>query len=466
MSREAPFRILIAGGGVAAVEAMLALRPWTSRRRAEVELLTPATDLVHRPLSVAEPFGRGQPIRIPLARVVADCHATHRRAALASVRSERREALTVDGEALEYDALLLAIGARPSPALPGALSYRGLPDAAPFRRLLRRVRRGSSRRVLFTVPTSVAWALPLYELALLTAAMLREEGVEGVAIGVVTHEPAPLAAFGPSAGEAVAGILAEHGVELRTEAAPSAVVGGKLRLAGGASIPADEVVALPELAVAPLPGVPQGPRGFIPTDRLMEVEGAPRVYAAGDATWFPIKQGGLAAQQAEVAAGAIATRFDRRAKADPFRPILRAALLTGSGPFYLRAAIGDEDGATFSSTPLWWPPSKVAGHHLASYLRGSGSAEQGTPLVDLEPPASPELDEAEADHREAIELALSAADADAREHDFRAAVRWLEIAADLDLTLSAEYAAKREHWRDRARISADEPPWRSPVEGA
>ena len=46
------------------------------------------------------------------------------------------------------------------------------------------------------------------------------------------------------------------------------------------------------------------------------MEGLDGVYAAGDATWYPIKQGGLAAQQADVVATAIAAAVGRAGAAD------------------------------------------------------------------------------------------------------------------------------------------------------
>ena len=91
------------------------------------------------------------------------------------------------------------------------------------------------------------------------------------------------------------------------------------------------------------------------------------VYAVGDASWFPIKQGGLAAQQADVAATAIAAGIDSDLEDEPFRPELRAALLTADGPIYLRAGAAAEPEAV-SDAPLWWPPGKVAGRLLAPFI--------------------------------------------------------------------------------------------------
>ena len=108
------------------------------------------------------------------------------------------------------------------------------------------------------------------------------------------------------------------------------------------------------------------------------------VYAAGDLTAFPIKQGGLAAQQADAAAEAIAAHAGAPLDPRPFSPVLRALLLTGKTPVYMRVELGGGHGETSTAAdePLWWPPGKIVGRYLAPFL-----AELG--VLDL----SPEPDE-------------------------------------------------------------------------
>jgi hypothetical protein len=100
------------------------------------------------------------------------------------------------------------------------------------------------------------------------------------------------------------------------------------------------------------------------------VEGQDDVYAAGDATTSPIKQGGIATQQADAAAEAIAARAGAPVDPKPFRPVLRGLLLTGSTPRYMRAEVSGGRGEDWavSEQALWWPPSKIAGRWLAPYL--------------------------------------------------------------------------------------------------
>ena len=77
--------------------------------------------------------------------------------------------------------------------------------------------------------------------------------------------------------------------------------------------------------------------GFIPVDRYGHVSGLEDVYAAGDAIDFPIKQGGLATQQADSVAHQVAGRHGAPVEQMPFRPVLRGMLLTGDVPRFLHS---------------------------------------------------------------------------------------------------------------------------------
>ncbi len=165
-------------------------------------------------------------------------------------------------------------------------------------------------------------------------------------------------------------LLGERGVALQTTRYPAAVEGAQLRLVPEGSVAADRVVSLPQLIGPSLPGLRHDAAGFIPTDLHGLVRGERDVYAAGDATTCPIKQGGIATQQADAAAEAIAARLGADVEPEPFRPVLRGMLLTGKTPRFLRADVSGTggDSSTVSDQALWWPPNKIAGRWLAPYL--------------------------------------------------------------------------------------------------
>lgn len=373
-------RAVIAGGGVAALEAALALRALAGERPLEVELVSPEPHFWFRPLSVVEPFRLGEVVRHELNALAAAAGADFTLGAVEGVDAARRLALTTVGE-IPYDALLVAIGAVPVAAVPGALTFRGPADTDRLAALLGELETGAVRRVAFVLPHGAAWPLPAYELALLTAGRLRAREIEGVEVVLVTPEREPLALFGPVGSEAVRELFEERGIELVTSATALEVADGAVRLASG-HVEADRVVALPLLRGPRLDGVPQTLDGFIPIDAHGRVRGLERVYAAGDITNFPVKQGGVATQVADAAAEAIAHALGLVSEPTPFRPVLRGLLLTGDRPHYLRhelgAAAGRSDAA--SPDPLWWPPAKVVGRHLVPFfVRLTGSVSPPEP---------------------------------------------------------------------------------------
>jgi sulfide:quinone oxidoreductase len=448
---ESPLRVLIAGGGIAALEALLALRKLAGDRVTPL-LFAPDNQFRYRPLSVTEPFGLGGGRDLDLEEIALEHQATFMQDGLVAVDAGERQVRTTTGRALEYDALLIAIGARGSRTIRGALAFRDSADRQAFRQVIDEVERGDVRHLAFAVPTDNAWPLGLYELALLTRAHLREAGIEGVELSVVSPEGHPMEVFGRRASDALRVLLDEAGVSLRLASRALAFEDGELLIDGGQPMACDRVVSLPLPHAPPLEGVPQAePEGFIPVDRFCAVLDLERVWAAGDATWFPVKQGGLAAQQADSAASAIAELAGAETRAQPFRPVLRGALLTEWGPRYMRAAMGVAGEEPAAKSVLWWPPAKVAGKFLAPYLAAkAGYRPQDVPLTDLEATVDEDASEASTDHDDVLAVALASADQHAASQDFRGALRWLEVAEDLELYLPTEYEHKRMSWSARA----------------
>jgi sulfide:quinone oxidoreductase len=386
--------VVIAGGGVAALEAALALRV-LAENLVGVELFAPEPHFWYRPLAVAEPFQLGEARHFELAKLATEAGATFSPGELVSVDAARRLAHTSPGGPIPYSMLLIACGAVPKPAVDGALTFRGPADTPKIERLLVEIEAGAVRRVAFAAPPGAVWNLPLYELALMTAAWLATRSVTGVELALVTPEEEPLHLFGRKASGAVRAVLEERGIAVHTHAYPAEARAGELLLVGGGIVVADRVVALPRLQGPRIGGVPQTFEGFIPVDAHGRISGLEGVYAAGDITTFPVKQGGIAAQQADSAAEAIAADAGADVTPHPFRPILRGLLLTGAEPRYLHGELAGGSGETSeaSAEPLWWPPSKIVGRHLAPFLAAlAGTDAPGEPTPAAGVPVQVELD--------------------------------------------------------------------------
>jgi sulfide:quinone oxidoreductase len=364
-----PLRVLVAGGGVAAVEALLGLRALAGDR-VELTLLSPDAKLVDRPASVQVPFGLGRPRTLALDAIAQHVDADIVCDSLAGVAPERHSAVTAGDRTLDYDVLVVATGAVQHEPLPGALTFSGPASADAFRALLRDLHSGRVRSVAFVVPTGTSWTLPLYELALGAAARLRAFGVTTAQLTITTPEEAALELFGLTASHRVEELLTAAGIDFVPRSHATAVEEGEVVLLPGRHLPADRVVTLPRLTGPAVPGLPHNPDGFLETDVHGQIRRVPDVYAAGDATAFPIKQGGLAAEQADAVAEAIAARAGAPVDPLPFHPVLRGQLLIGRTQRYLEAPIhgGAGDESRFERVPLWWPPAKVAAQHLGAYL--------------------------------------------------------------------------------------------------
>jgi len=463
MGHPSPPHVVVAGGGVAAVEAVLALRALAGPRP-RVTLLALEPALEHRPAAVAAPFGFAAPPSLPLADLCRRASCELRPGRLEQVAPERHVAIDEAGRELPYDALVVAVGARPVPALAGATTFAGPQDAAAVEAALDRVAADERLGLAFVLPSASGWALPVYELAIMAAVELRDRGVTGAKLTVVTAEPEPLWAFGPEAGAAIERLLTARRIALRAGATAVAVRDGELELAGGPPVGADEIVALPRLEGPALGGLPADEHGFIPVDAHCRVVGVEDVFAVGDATTFPIKQGGLATQQADAVAEVLAARSGAPLTPRPFRPILRGLLLTGGAPLYLRSQltptgspaahsarrVARRPAAEVSARALWWPPGKVAGRYLAPLLATARpSLVAPETLADRSPRAGAGGPEEGA--RDALELALLMADMDAAAGDFAQALHALDAASAIaGGILPGEYAARREEWRSKA----------------
>jgi len=378
MTPSASSRVVVAGGGVAGLEALLALRDLAGAR-VELTLLSPDPDFVYRPMAVAEPFARGHAVRHALADIARDLGVELVHGALTEVDAESRVAVTATGERLSYDALLVAVGARSEAAFRRPLTWTPETDPELFGGLLRDLEEGYAKRLAFIVPPGVAWALPAYELALMTAWQAWGMGQDDVEVMIYTPEEAPLGLFGARATAALRHDLEEAGVRVETGVHVAEGPEAPHRLVlhpGERPLEAQRIVALPR-AVGPAPaGLAADARGFVLTDLHGKASGVDAVWAAGDAIAFPVKQGGLAAQQADAAAEAIAAAAGVEIEPRPFRPVLRGMMLTGRGSEWMRhdlsGGAGEEAAVRHA---LWWPPTKIAGRYLSPYLAALDGAQ-------------------------------------------------------------------------------------------
>src|SRR5215208_4055265 len=291
-------RVIVAGSGVGAVEAVLALRAVAGQVAIEIDLVAREDHFVYRPLAVVEPFGYPPPYRLPLDRLERTHGVRHLRDAIARVDADAHRVALAGGGELEFDALVIATGAVAEQWLPGGLAFWASEDVEAYRALLAELEAGTVSHVLFAVPPGASWTLPLYELALLTTAWIADHGVIGAELTLATPHREPLPLFRPSAARVVRDLFGARGIHLLTETQVTSVCHEGATLSDRSPVPADRVVTLPRLVGNPPPGLPADRDRFVPIDEHGAVAGLRDVYAVGDVTAFPVKQGSVAAQQA------------------------------------------------------------------------------------------------------------------------------------------------------------------------
>jgi sulfide:quinone oxidoreductase len=378
----AKLNVVVAGGGVAGLETLLALRHLAGDR-AGVTLVAPEPDFVYRPLLVDEPFLLGVAERQALGPIADELGARFVEEAVAGVRADDHVVELAGGSALEYDVLVVCAGATRLAPYRHAFTFPAPSGEAPrMDDWLRAAEDRGGGRLMFVVPPGVSWPLPIYELALGTQRLAKRGGLEHVRCTVVTPEEAPLIMFGPMASQTVAELLRARGIEVHAGVRAREADGGLIGTPGDQPLDGDAVIALALLEGPRISGLPSDQKGFIRIDPHARVTGLDDVYAAGDGTTFPIKQGGIATQQADAAAEHIAARAGAPVEPEPFRPVLRGKLLTGEGTLSLRHDVAGGGGAGVASEDyLWWPPHKISGRYLAPWLAHESVHE------DPEPPA-------------------------------------------------------------------------------
>jgi sulfide:quinone oxidoreductase len=361
-------KVLIAGAGVAGLEAALALRDLAGDR-VDVALHDPSREFAYRPFGIGEPYGTTRAFHYDLGSLSELCGASHHPSAIAAVEPERRIAVGRAGERLPYDQLIVATGVRMLWSVPGAVTYWGVADEGQVGDLIADLRLGRLRHLTLTMPPGHSWVLPLYELALLVANVLAKTANDRTRITVVTPEAAPLEIFGSRAAEQTSALLAERQVDVIAGARPISFAAGRLRIDSGADVETDAVITLPRLEGRRIGGIPHDEDGFIAVDEYGGVVGLERAYAAGDVSSLFLKQGAFSTQQADTVAEAIAAAVGVGVEPRAAGPQMQAVLWTAQGPRYFCGGNGE-----MASSP--------SQRHLELLHNGRLTARYLSPLVD------------------------------------------------------------------------------------
>ncbi|MBA3903207.1 MAG: pyridine nucleotide-disulfide oxidoreductase [Rhodocyclaceae bacterium] len=273
-----------------------------------------------------------------------------RHGAVTRIDPERRVA-DLDGQPIQADALVIALGADYAPeAIPG-LAQAGLsiytPEGAAAIHGALDAFTGGRIVFLTAAPAYKCPAAP-YEAALLADSYLRRRGVrERAQIDFYAAEPQPMAVTGPVVGAAVRGMIEGRGIAYYPQRQVSSVDGAARRLtfADGSTAEFDLLLYVPPHrapAVVRDAGL-TNEAGWVPVDRHTLQTRFDGVYALGDVTVIPLKMGrplpkaGVFAHgQAEVVAANIAHAWTGKGEQRRFDGYGMCFIEAGGG----RAGIG------------------------------------------------------------------------------------------------------------------------------
>ena len=124
--RGAKQKVLIAGGGIAGVEAALALHDLAGDR-IEVGLHDPRSEFVFKPFAVGEPYGAARIFHCDLRQLAESCGASFQAAASSPSTRRAGSPLPATATACPTTTSSRRSGVRMLWAVPGAVTFWGVP---------------------------------------------------------------------------------------------------------------------------------------------------------------------------------------------------------------------------------------------------------------------------------------------------------------------------------------------------
>lgn len=312
-------RVVIVGGGLAGLEAALYLRE-RLHDKVHVTMVADSETFVFRPFLAYVPFGLDpQSIQLDLTAIAAR-HGIQFHTGHVERVEPARKLVHAGAQSYVFDYAILATGAAVvRESTPGLRRGHTLWDEAAMLALRRALQKlveqaadGTSSRIVFLVPPSCAWSGPLYEMALMTAAWLRRhETRRDVELALVTAEPTFIEALGSSMHAAMADELAKYHITAATGRHPARIEAGRIVFESGPDEPFDILVnGAVQKGSGPREGIAVDQRGFYRThEATRQSLTSDDIYAVGDGSDYPVKQGFLALLQADTAAEHIASRI-------------------------------------------------------------------------------------------------------------------------------------------------------------
>ncbi|MCC6394118.1 MAG: FAD-dependent oxidoreductase [Bryobacterales bacterium] len=381
-------KAVVLGGGFAGLEAAFFLRH-KLHGKADITLVSNRGYFLFKPNLIYVPFGENpEKYRVWIDQPARRKDIEFIESSVEAVDSVRRMVHLPDFE-VPYDYLVIATGAAMRAAeIPGladhAVTVWSAEEMLKLREQYRRIvekARERGQKLLFVVPPNNLCPGPLYEMAIMTDTWLREQDVrESVEITFTTVEETYLQSLGPRLNTIIIEEFAGRSITGHRRWTVDHVEPGRVFYSNGESAAFDLLVSFPSHAASKsYLSLPRDERGFLQVSPASgRVESMDRVFAAGDASNYPVKMAFLALLQADAAADHIAAEILRTKPEVEFEPMcitvmdyLNKAVFaqvpfkyTANPVVPVTADAFDEDRYKVGVSPLWRVGKKVMGAYL------------------------------------------------------------------------------------------------------
>jgi sulfide:quinone oxidoreductase len=287
--------IVILGAGFAALTAVRELRKRAPQAR--ISVVAPKAEFVYLPSLIWVPTGirQGKDLILPLERFLKDHSVDFIAGRVTGLENGGRTVVTDQGK-IENDALLIATGGRFIKKLPGiehALTLcEGVPAAEAIRERLQNMTHGRIALGFGGNPNEPAAMRggPMFELLFGVDTWLRQQGKrDKIELTFFNAAAEPGKRLGAKAVTGLLSEMAKRRIDTHLGHKPLSFSDQGVETEGG-HINADLILFMPGLtgpAWATDSGLPLSSGGFFKGDVFCRVEGADKVFVAGDAGSFP-----------------------------------------------------------------------------------------------------------------------------------------------------------------------------------
>ncbi|MEN3044049.1 MAG: FAD-dependent oxidoreductase [Candidatus Hydrothermales bacterium] len=402
-------KVVIVGGGFGGLEVASYLL-YKLTKKVDITLVSDKDYFLFKPNTIYIPFGKDpKELMFSYLDAAKKLGVNFLKATLLDVDPSKQK-VYVDEKTLDYDYLVIAVGAKMTPEEISGLSEYANTIWTPeemlklresINKLIDGAKEGKRQEVLFLVPPNNKCSGPLYEIVFMLDTYLRKKNVRDmVNIVYTTYERSFIQAFGPRLHNLVSQEFEKRKITGYTEYVVEKVEPKEVKYKNGKSLPFDLLISFPPyFSSVKLSNLKTDERGFIKTkfDTRQTVD-YPNIYAVGDVGDFPVKQAFLALLQGDTVAEHLYSEIEKKNFKSFFIPTSMCIMeqfdkatfakvpleLTQLSEQPVRVKESEMENYRVGSSGIWRLGKKLLGMYLPWRFRNLRPFHAGTPWSVME----------------------------------------------------------------------------------